>query len=231
MGGFARWTDDQDTRLKRKCAETLDRIVRLDLLTADIVSLSERDEPLWMAVIEGLAMSCHNTARTLGGESGRCAWAKVPLPWQHRPFKRLKDVLVVALDGANLGLGAARPGSSGINLDSGQPHGLKRTELVIDVQTAVREAGLSDEDLGMLVASRVGYAGVDLRRKHVRVRMRNYEIARALELSTGVVRRRLASADERLSKALVARGLLEERLDGKRDNQRVAAHRQPPRNQ
>ncbi|MBU0571992.1 MAG: hypothetical protein KKC50_08140 [Candidatus Omnitrophica bacterium] len=216
MAPMVTWLDEQDAVLASQCRETLDRAARIArTLIPAVAALAEPEEPLWTALVEALVCSCHNTVCALLGDPDSSVWVSAPLLWRHKPFRRLRDVLERALDGANLGLGSARPGSSGGAVGVAGPRGMRKTDLLVDIQTAVQEAGLDPLDLGMLVASRVGIVGLDLSRPHCRVRMKNWQIARATELTPGTVRRRLANADAKLTDALVARGLLEEESGGK----------------
>ena len=204
-----RWCDAEDDRVDRESRVTLERAARLDALTRTVAGLTEDGERLWNAVLEALIVSCWNTARTLSGATELCV-KPTTVRERRKTARGLKQVLEMALDGAILGLGTGQNlAPSGSGIPRGEVKGIHRTDLLVDIQAAVTGAELSPEDLGMLVASRVGVRGLDLRRPGTPVRMRNWQIARATGLSAGEVRRRLTHADRRLTEELVLRGILE----------------------
>ena len=117
-GGLADWADAQDLLLAKVLHETLDRISALDgPIMRDVAALVLTKEPLWNAIVEALAMSCWNSARLLGGSPELCVNARTGFLVQARRFRKLKDVLIWALDGAALGViltGMGTDGAAGL---------------------------------------------------------------------------------------------------------------------
>lgn len=200
-GDLARWARDADLVLDDERRVVMGRIGRLfDELPRLICSRASDSDMFWNTLLGALLVSCHNTACTLAGMPDKCVWPDTPRRREKTaPFKSVEAALRFALRGVNLGLGALalRTGEqSGVPA----PRNLQRAELLMDVAGAVRAAGVSPEDLGIVVAAKLGIRG----RK-----IRNHQIARSLETTPGVIRRRLAHSYNALQDALMERGMID----------------------